>query len=214
MSEMAEQSIARGDGYAVANLADLGDGPGFRKIRRGLGVEAFGVNAIVLPPAYETGRHYHDEQEELYFLHSGRIEIEFGDGSAHVWSRVAWRRSTPPQPARSATSAIQRKRSTSWSGARTVTSAATAACRKAKHTARSSEGQAVQGRRERGVLRTRATEDAEMRRSSELLVDPGHHAAEVLADLLDLVAGALFAHAGEVFAAGAVLGDPLLGELA
>ena len=29
---------------------------------------AFGVNAIVLPPGYETGRHFHDEQEELYFL--------------------------------------------------------------------------------------------------------------------------------------------------
>lgn len=70
-----------GDGYAVANLADLGDGPGFRKIRRELGVSAFGVNAIVLPPGYETGSHYHEEQEELYFVHSGRVEIEFGDGS-------------------------------------------------------------------------------------------------------------------------------------
>ena len=37
----------------------------------------------MLPPSYETGRHYHDEQEELYFLHSGRIAIEFGDGTAH-----------------------------------------------------------------------------------------------------------------------------------
>jgi mannose-6-phosphate isomerase-like protein (cupin superfamily) len=37
----------------------------------------------VLPPSYETGRHYHDEQEELYFLHSGRIAIEFGDDSSH-----------------------------------------------------------------------------------------------------------------------------------
>ncbi|HZK15033.1 MAG TPA: cupin domain-containing protein [Solirubrobacterales bacterium] len=72
-----------GEGYAVANLVDLGEGPGFRKIRGALGVTAFGVNAIVLPPAYETGRHYHEEQEELYFLHSGRISIEFGDGSAH-----------------------------------------------------------------------------------------------------------------------------------
>ncbi len=59
------------------------EGPGFRKIRKELGVTAFGVNAIVLPPSYETGRHYHDEQEELYFLHSGRIEMEFGDGSTH-----------------------------------------------------------------------------------------------------------------------------------
>jgi mannose-6-phosphate isomerase-like protein (cupin superfamily) len=72
------------DGYSVSNLSDLGEGPGFRKIRKELGVAAFGVNAIVLPPSYETGSHYHDEQEELYFLHSGRVEMEFGDGSTHV----------------------------------------------------------------------------------------------------------------------------------
>ena len=44
---------------------------------------AFGVNAIVLPPTYETGSHFHEEQEELYFVHSGTIEIEFGDGTSH-----------------------------------------------------------------------------------------------------------------------------------
>ncbi len=76
-----ESSIQKGEGYAVAHLDDLGEGPGFRKIRKELGVTAFGVNAIVLPPSYATGSHYHDEQEELYFLHSGRVEIEFGDGS-------------------------------------------------------------------------------------------------------------------------------------
>jgi uncharacterized cupin superfamily protein len=75
--------MIEGDGYAVASLDDLGEGHGFRKIRKALGVNAFGVNAIVLPPAYETGRHYHEEQEELYFLHNGRIAIEFGDGSSH-----------------------------------------------------------------------------------------------------------------------------------
>jgi mannose-6-phosphate isomerase-like protein (cupin superfamily) len=81
-----ENNVISGDGYAVANLSDLGEGYGFRKIRKGLDVTAFGVNAIVLPPSYETGRHYHDEQEELYFLHSGSIEIEFGDGSTHLLS--------------------------------------------------------------------------------------------------------------------------------
>jgi len=73
--------VTRGEGYAVGNLDDLGDGPGFRKVRKGLGVTAFGVNAIVLPPGIETGFHYHDEQQELYFVHRGTIEIEFGDGS-------------------------------------------------------------------------------------------------------------------------------------
>ena len=73
--------VIAGDGWAVANLADLGDGPGFRKIRSQLGVDAFGVNAIVLPPGIETGRHFHDEQQELYFLHAGAVEMESGDGS-------------------------------------------------------------------------------------------------------------------------------------
>jgi quercetin dioxygenase-like cupin family protein len=73
--------VLTGEGYAVANLDDLGDGPGFRKVRKGLGVTAFGVNAIVLPAGIGTGFHFHDEQEELYFVHRGAIEMEFGDGS-------------------------------------------------------------------------------------------------------------------------------------
>ncbi len=82
---MAEQApeVVTGEGYALANIDALGEGPGFRKIRRALEVSAFGVNAIEIPPGYETGRHYHDEQEELYFVHSGELEIEFGDGTKH-----------------------------------------------------------------------------------------------------------------------------------
>jgi mannose-6-phosphate isomerase-like protein (cupin superfamily) len=73
--------IRRGAGWAAAHLDDIGEGPGFRKVRRALDVTAFGVNAIVLPPGIETGFHYHDVQEELYFVHSGVIEMEFGDGT-------------------------------------------------------------------------------------------------------------------------------------
>jgi hypothetical protein len=29
------------------------------------------VNAIVMPPGYASGFHYHDEQDELYFVHQG-----------------------------------------------------------------------------------------------------------------------------------------------
>ncbi len=83
MPENGQPAVTTGDGYAVANLADLGEGYGFRKIRKGLGVTAFGANAVVIPPAYTTSRHYHEEQEELYFLHRGRVAIEFGDGSSH-----------------------------------------------------------------------------------------------------------------------------------
>ena len=71
-------------GYAVSSLGQMGDGPGFRKVRQELGVTAFGVNAIVLPPGYSTGLHYHDEQEEMYFVHQGTVEFRFGDGSEHL----------------------------------------------------------------------------------------------------------------------------------
>lgn len=76
--------VKTGEGWAVANIEDLGDHYGFRKIRRGLGVTAFGMNAICIPGGYETGRHFHDEQEEVYFVHRGQVEIEFGDGSTHL----------------------------------------------------------------------------------------------------------------------------------
>jgi quercetin dioxygenase-like cupin family protein len=82
MSDAAEANVSQGEGWAAAQLDALGEGPGFRKVRSPLGVTAFGVNAIVLPPGYATGSHYHDEQEELYFLHSGRVRFEFGDGSS------------------------------------------------------------------------------------------------------------------------------------
>ena len=74
------QEVEEGEGYALANVESLGDGPGFRKVRRELGVTAFGVNAIEIPPGYETGSHFHDEQEELYFVHRGRVQMTFGDG--------------------------------------------------------------------------------------------------------------------------------------
>jgi uncharacterized cupin superfamily protein len=77
MAEVRE--VVEGDGYAVANVDALADGPGFRKVRRALGVTAFGVNAIEIPPGYETGRHFHEEQEELYFVHRGRIVITLND---------------------------------------------------------------------------------------------------------------------------------------
>ena len=74
-------NVRRGEGWATAHLEDLGEGPGFRKVRKALDVTAFAVNAIVLPAGIETGAHYHDEQEELYFVHSGEIDMEFGDGT-------------------------------------------------------------------------------------------------------------------------------------
>ena len=78
--------------YAFSSLDELGEGPGFRKVRGALGVTAFGVNLIVYPPGYDGFAHYHDEQDELYFVHSGtaRFDVdgdvrELGPGGlAHV----------------------------------------------------------------------------------------------------------------------------------
>jgi mannose-6-phosphate isomerase-like protein (cupin superfamily) len=73
-----------GDGWAVGSIDGMGEGPGFRKVRKELGVTAFGVNAVVIPPGYTSGRHLHERQEELYFVHSGTIEFRFGDGDTQT----------------------------------------------------------------------------------------------------------------------------------
>jgi mannose-6-phosphate isomerase-like protein (cupin superfamily) len=65
--------------YAFGSIDELGDNFGFRKVRRALGITAFGVNAVVYPPQYEGFLHYHDEQDELYFVHSGTARVEVGD---------------------------------------------------------------------------------------------------------------------------------------
>lgn len=69
--------------HSFSSLSELGDGYGFRKVRQALGVEAFGVNAIVYPPGFEGFLHYHDEQDELYFVHSGTARFEV-DGDVRV----------------------------------------------------------------------------------------------------------------------------------
>jgi len=83
MSDEVKETV-EGNGYAVGNVDSMSDEPGFRKVRRELGVTAFGVNAIELPAGLETSGHFHDEQEELYFVHRGRIEMTFNEGDAHV----------------------------------------------------------------------------------------------------------------------------------
>ena len=77
------QDPIKGDGWAVATLDGLGEGPGFRKVRSALGVTAFGVNGVVLPPSWVTRRHSHERQEELYLVLEGEIEFDL-DGSKHT----------------------------------------------------------------------------------------------------------------------------------
>jgi mannose-6-phosphate isomerase-like protein (cupin superfamily) len=65
-------------GYTFGSIEELGEGYGFRKVRRALGVTAFGVNAVVYPPGYPGFEHYHDTQDELYFVHAGTARVEIG----------------------------------------------------------------------------------------------------------------------------------------
>ena len=59
------------------SIDDLGDGV-FRKLRRELGITAFGANALVLPPGTEWFNHFHETQDELYFVHRGTAGFEVG----------------------------------------------------------------------------------------------------------------------------------------
>jgi mannose-6-phosphate isomerase-like protein (cupin superfamily) len=65
--------------YSFGSIDELGEGYGFRKVRRALGVTAFGVNAIVYPPGYAGFHHFHETQDELYFVHAGTARVEIGD---------------------------------------------------------------------------------------------------------------------------------------
>ena len=62
-------------GHVFGSVDELGEGYGFLKVRVPLGVTAFGVNAIVYPPGYEGFHHYHDTQDELYFVHKGTAKV-------------------------------------------------------------------------------------------------------------------------------------------
>ena len=68
----------RGVAHRFSSIDELGDGYGFRKVRERLGVTAFGVNVLVYPPAYEGFLHYHEQQDELYFVHRGTARFEVG----------------------------------------------------------------------------------------------------------------------------------------
>ena len=68
-------SLGFGRGPLLRSIDQMGDGV-FRKVRRELGVAAFGVNALVLAPGVVSRPHFHDEQDELYFVHRGRARFD------------------------------------------------------------------------------------------------------------------------------------------
>ena len=93
----------------VGHIDDFGDGL-VRKLRSGLGVEAFGVNAFVLEPGEEGRRHAHERQDELYFVHAGTPEIEI-DGIVHALGPARPRTSRRRLPGNCATTAPRRRSS-------------------------------------------------------------------------------------------------------
>ena len=103
----------------------MGDGYGFRKIRRELGVTAFGINAIVLPPGYETGcTTTTSRKRPTSSTRGGRVPVRRRQHAPGRRRRGrAGRRRDPPRHA-------QRRRGRTrscWSpAARTATSGATA----------------------------------------------------------------------------------------
>jgi mannose-6-phosphate isomerase-like protein (cupin superfamily) len=94
MADEVRETV-QGEGYALGTIDGMGAGPGFRKVRRELGVEAFGVNAIILPEGYDAGAHYHDEQEELYFVHHGEIEVTIGEETKYRLGAGGFLRAAP-----------------------------------------------------------------------------------------------------------------------
>jgi mannose-6-phosphate isomerase-like protein (cupin superfamily) len=97
MADEVRQTV-KGDGYAVGHVDGMGEGPGFRKVRRELDVTAFGANVIVIPEGYDAGTHYHEQQEELYLVLSGTIEIEFPDGNSFLLDQGGLARVDPSTP--------------------------------------------------------------------------------------------------------------------
>src|SRR3954467_7694114 len=67
----------------------MGDGV-FRKVRQELGVKAFGVNVLVIPPGVEARPHYHQEQDELYFVHAGRARFALPGESRELRPGGLW----------------------------------------------------------------------------------------------------------------------------
>ena len=99
--------------HAFGSLDELGDGYGFRKVRAPLGVTAFGVNALVMPPGVEGIHHYHDTQDEptrpsgaARFEVDGEVRELGPGGLCHV-------ESTAPRSSRTSAKTI----SSSWSSA-------------------------------------------------------------------------------------------------
>ncbi len=85
--------------YCVRHIDDMerAFGGGFVRVRAALGIGAFGVQVIDLPPSsgdlYPEHDHRHDGQEEMYVLLDGEAELALPDRTVPlgpgVFARVA-----------------------------------------------------------------------------------------------------------------------------
>ena len=78
---MSISETTKGNGWAATSIDALGGGLGFKKIRPELDVTEFGINCITLPPRFQTGIHWHERQQEVYFVHDGTLVFHFGSGA-------------------------------------------------------------------------------------------------------------------------------------
>jgi len=88
-ADTQETLIQLGDGWAIAPTLDsLGEGM-MRRARPQLGITAFGMNVKVMQPGASSKNHLHTEQQEVIFVHSGRVKVTFGDATTHEVSAGA-----------------------------------------------------------------------------------------------------------------------------
>lgn len=80
-----------GEGYDHASLDDLEtnpEKPGRRwELSPQLGIDAFNFNVAVLEPGERLSQshyHYHEDQEEFFYVATGRCRAEVADGSVDL----------------------------------------------------------------------------------------------------------------------------------
>ena len=83
--------------HAFSSLDELGRRPRLPQGPRSRSaITAFGVNGVVYPPGFPGVSHYHDTQDELYFVHSGTAKVRGrrrgADRSARAASSTSSRR--------------------------------------------------------------------------------------------------------------------------
>ena len=82
------------EGVTVARLEPEGDDR-FQRLRRELGVSAFGLNLIRLAPGQRGRIHRHERQEEVYVVLEGTLTLEVEGSETHELERGALARVAP-----------------------------------------------------------------------------------------------------------------------